>query len=41
VEASQAGKRGPAANAKIARLPRPLRLMAQTVARLSGTRRCA
>jgi hypothetical protein len=41
VEASQAGKRGPAANATIARLPRPLRLMAQTVARLSGARRCA
>ena len=41
VEASQAGKRGPAANTKIARLPRPLRLMAQTVARLSGARRCA
>ena len=41
VEASQAGKRGPSANATIARLPRPLRLMAQTVARLSGARRCA
>lgn len=41
VEARQAGKRGPSANATIARLPRPLRLMAQTVARLSGARRCA
>jgi hypothetical protein len=41
LEASDAGKRGPLANARIARLPRPLRLMAQAVARLPGARRCA